>query len=91
MAPCTQRIVGQLIDGIEAAHEENIIHRDLKPANIKITPEGVVKILDCGLAKAGDPEPDSAYRWPNCAERISLRRMRRGAGVIHLQVQQMEV
>ncbi|MBI3208568.1 MAG: serine/threonine-protein kinase [Candidatus Solibacter usitatus] len=48
-------ILQQLVDGIEAAHEKNIYHRDLKPDNIKITPEGVVKILDFGLAKAADP------------------------------------
>ena len=52
-------VMRQLIDGIEAAHEKNIIHRDLKTANIKITPEGVVKILDFGLAKATEPESGS--------------------------------
>ena len=53
----TLKIASQIAEALEHAHEKTIIHRDLKLANIKVTPEGRVKVLDFGLAKAYAPEP----------------------------------
>ena len=53
-------IAKSISEALEAAHEKTVVHRDLKPANVKITPDGIVKVLDFGLAKAMEKSPAGA-------------------------------
>jgi hypothetical protein len=75
-------VAKQIAEALEAAHEKGIVHRDLKPGNVKVTPDGNVKVLGFGLAKAWGGEGDAGTSSADPSESPTLARTGTAAGLI---------